>query len=185
MVRMKKRSEIYQKWIDAAYNEFSLVGPDFSLKALSLKTGLSRATFYYYFDNKDLLIDELLKVHQQESDKFYADLQLKFTKLIPDLYILMYSYKEGVRFQQQLLRNHHIEKYNDLYISSHNRCIHFLLPFIREYFGLNSTDKEIVRFYHALTDAWYSRINCNQLSVEYMTNLASELMESFASVLNE
>jgi hypothetical protein len=97
----------------------------------------------------------------------------------------MYSHSEAVIFHQQLLRSRHIDKYNCLYTSIHDRCIEFLLPFIKEYFGLKSTDKEIIHFYHALTDAWYSRLNCNQLSVECMTNLAVELMENFATVLNE
>lgn len=182
---MKKKSEIYQKWINAAYDEFAIVGPVFSLKALSVKTGLPRSTFYYYFDNKEHLIDELLKVHQQVADKLYADLELKFTKLIPDLYEIMYSHKEGVRFQQQLFRNRHIDKYNYLYSSIHDRCINFLLPFIKDYFELNNSNQEIVDFYHALTDAWYSRLNFNTLSVESMTNLALELMENFASVLKK
>lgn len=184
---MKKQSKIYQELLRAAYNEFAIVGPEFSLKALSEKTELSRSTFYYYFDNKDLLIDELLRVHQQAADKLYADLELKFTKLIPDLYEIMYSHKEGMRFQQQLFRNRHIDKYNYLYASIHDRCINFLLPFIKDYFELNNNNnnQEIVIFYHTLTDAWYSRLNFDTLSVESMTNLALELMDSFDSVLKK
>lgn len=182
---MKKRSETYQKWINAAYEEFATKGPDFSLKALSLKTGLPRATFYYYFDNKKILMDELLNVHQQSSNRFCEELKTSITSLIPDLYVVMYNYKEGVRFQQQLLRNQHIEQYYTVYCSIHNSCIQILLPFIKAHFKLNCHDRDIITFYNTLTDAWYSRVNCNNLSVESMTILAISLMDNIASVLNE
>ena len=59
-----------------------------------------------------------------------------------------------------------------------------LLPFIKDYFGLNITDAEVVTFYNTLTDSWYSRIDTENLSVEEMTSTAVSLMDNMLSVIN-
>lgn len=165
----------YKKWIDATYQEFAINGPDFSLKALSKKTKLPRATFYYHFESKDHLVEELLKHHYQKNKAFQSELK-KIKELIPELYVLMHKYRDAVRFHQQLLRNSHIREFYEVYSSYNQSSIKIMLPLIKPYFGKDPTDDEIFQFYNTLTDAWYSRLNFSVLSVEYMINLAEEIM---------
>lgn len=181
---MKKQSDAYQKCINAAYEAFATEGPDFSLKALSQKTGLPRATLYYHFDSKDHLIEELLKKHQQYLDAFQSDVKSKLKQLIPDLYEIMIDYKLGVRFHQQLIKNRHIDLYNCSYCCGNNGSIKILLPFIKDYFKLKTPDREVITFYTTLTDSWYSRLDTENLSVEEMTSTALSLMDNMMSVIN-
>jgi AcrR family transcriptional regulator len=167
----------YKKWLEAAYKEFAENGPDFSLKALATKTTLPRATLYYHFANKSELISELLKYHQKIFLKYLSELK-QIKVLIPDLYTLLYRYKTGVRFHQQLLRNCHIKIYSDLYYESNNISIKKLLPHIKRYFGFIYTDEEIFQFYNTLTDAWYARLDFSDISVEKMISLAEEIMNN-------
>jgi AcrR family transcriptional regulator len=57
-------SDSYQKWIKSAYVLFAQEGPDnISVKALAKECGLPRTNFYYYFANKQELIEKLIEFH--------------------------------------------------------------------------------------------------------------------------
>jgi len=181
---MIKRNETYLKWINAAYQEFAMSGPDFSLKSLSNEWNLPRSNFYYHFDNKEHLMSELLSYHSNECEKFQTELKKNIKTLIPDLYIIMFLYKTSVMFHQQLLRNCHIEMYSSPYYSINNSSIKILLPQIKVYFKTNHSDLEIIKFYNTLTDAWYSQLNFTNLSVDSMINLAENIMENTLGLYN-
>jgi len=176
-----ERNEKCQEWITAAYKEFAVNGPDFSLKALSKKTNLPRATFYYYFNSKEHLMEELLKHHGQINKKFQSEIK-KLNILMPNLYEIMFKYEIAVRFHQQLLRNSHVDEFSKVYSDFNQSSIKILLPLIKPYFEGNYSDKEIYQFYNTLTDAWYSRLNFSDFSVDYMNNLAEEIMNDTIGV---
>lgn len=167
----------YKLLIETAYEEFAVNGPDFSLKALSKKTNLPRATFYYYFNNKEHLITELLNCHLELTNDYHIKIR-KIKALIPDLYEIMFEYENGIRFHQQLLRNSHVKEYQEIYNEINLNSIKILLPLIKPYFGNNLSDKEIYQFFNTLTDAWYSRLNFSNFSVNYMVDLAEEIMNN-------
>jgi len=175
------RNGKYKLWIEAAYEEFAVNGPDFSLKALSKKTNLPRATFYYYFNNKEHLIAELLNYHRELNNTYQTEIK-KIKTLIPDLYEIMFKYKVGIRFHQQLLRNSNVKEYQEIYSDINLSSIKILLPLIKPYFISNLSDKEICQFYNTLTDAWYSRLNFSNFSVNHMVSLAEEIMNDTIGV---
>ena len=170
-----KKNETHSKWIQAAYQEFAEFGPDFSLKSLSARADLPRATFYYHFLNKEELISELLACHRRINDEFQTELR-NIKRLIPDLYEMLYPHQTSLKFHKQLQKNSHIPKYNDLYVASNKDSINTLLPNIKEYFGFEAADKEIFKFYNTLTDTWYSRLDFSNFSVATMSALAEEIM---------
>nr|WP_321451282.1 TetR/AcrR family transcriptional regulator [uncultured Carboxylicivirga sp.] len=181
---MRNQSPTYQKWLEAAYCEFACFGPEFSLKGLANKVKMPRATLYYHFDNKDHLTQELLQYHYKMAEQFLNDIRSDVFELIPDLYRVMVRYPESVRFHQQLLRNNHLQAFNDVYKSINIRSIEILIPVIRKYFASDRMDKEIFEFYNTLTDAWYARLNCKNISVDHMCNLAIEIMEHTLGLYN-
>ncbi len=174
----------YTKWLEAAYQQFGCFGPEFSLKALAQKANLPRATLYYHFDSKEHLIDELLKKHHEMADVFNAELKTNLKTLLPDLYHILFRYRVGAMFQQQLLRNCHVQSflqaYNDLNYSS----VIILLPYIRDYFNLEQSDQEIIKLYLALTDAWYAKVDFLHCSAESLQALAESLMNNIECILN-
>ena len=174
VTRFMKTNDTRKKWLYAAYEEFAKNGPDFSLKALSQKTSLPRATFYYHFLNKDELISELLEFHCEIVLQFKEELK-QIKSLVPDLYVLMHKFPVSVQFQQQLLKNIQIEKLYSIYAKSNSECIQLLLPHIKTHFGFHQPDEEVFRFYNTLTDAWYTRLDFSNFKVEKMINLAEEI----------
>lgn len=176
-----KKNETYKKWLCAAYLEFAENGPDFSLKALAQTIALPRASFYYHFLNKEELISELLNYHISIAQKIQEELK-EIHVLIPDLYKVLYKYIKSVQFHQQLLHNYHITTYKTLYNEANKACVEILLPHIKTHFGFQQSDEEVFHFYNTLTDAWYTRLDFSNTSVENMIKLAGEITGSILAL---
>jgi AcrR family transcriptional regulator len=175
---MTSNQGIRQKWIEAAYSEFALLGPDFSLKALSEKSKLPRASLYYHFASKEELLEELLLHHQKNINIYHSHLEKTVKSLIPDLYEAVYSFKEGILFHRQLLLHSEKDEFFKLYRRTNENSFAILLPHIKRLFHTSGSDEEFIQFYHTLTDAWYIRLEPNNFSVERMIALAMEIMEN-------
>ncbi|NVJ84707.1 MAG: TetR/AcrR family transcriptional regulator [Algoriphagus sp.] len=175
---MKSNQGVRQKWIEAAYSEFSLSGPDFSLKALSEKSKLPRASLYYHFASKEELLEELLFLHQENINKYHSHIEENVKSLIPDLYKAVYSHKEGILFHRQLLLHPEKDEFYTLYRSANEKSFAILLPHIKRLFDSSGSNEEFIQFYHTLTDAWYIRLDPNNFSVESMIALAMKIMEN-------
>ena len=169
---------IYQNWIEIAYKEFAEIGPNFSLKALSNKAKLPRATFYYHFESKEELISELLLHHKQCTAIYFKDLETKVKNLIPDLYELLYAYKINLLFHHQLLKHKETDKFYEVYKDLNAQSYAILFPHLKLLFQPQGTDKDIVDFFNVLTDTWYTRLDIKNLSVDHMIELAVEILES-------
>ena len=175
---MAKDIKTSQKWIDAAYLEFAVNGPEFSIKELAKKTMLPRSTLYYHFESKENLIQELLKRHRLYIETYILEMKSNVKALIPDLYELMFRYQDGVLFHHKLLKYGHIKAFYTLYKEANDTTFNILLPFIKALFKSDMPDPDIIDFYHTLTDAWYSRLDTRNMNVESMIALAVEIMEN-------
>ena len=175
---MAKDIKTSQKWIDAAYLEFAVNGPEFSIKELAKKTMLPRSTLYYHFDSKENLIQELLNQHRLYIETYFFEMKSNVKALIPDLYELMFRYKESVLFHHKLLKYGHIKAFYTLYKDANDTTLNIVLPFIKALFKPDMPDSDIIHFYHTLTDAWYSRLDTKNMNVESMIALAVEIMEN-------
>jgi len=167
-----------QKWIDAAYLEFAVNGPDFSIKGLAKKTMMPRSTLYYHFDSKEHLIQELLNQHRLFIETYLLEMKSGVKSIIPDLYELMFRYKECVLFHQKLLKYGDNKAFYTLYKEANDKSLNIILPFIKTLFKPDAPDSDIKQFYHTLIDAWYSRLDPKNMNVESMIALGVEIMEN-------
>ncbi|TFV94567.1 TetR/AcrR family transcriptional regulator [Algoriphagus kandeliae] len=166
------------KWIEAAYSEFALSGPEFSLNALAEKSKLPRASLYYHFDSKEALGEELLIFHQKKINSYLSELKKEVKDIVPDLYKVMYANKEGILFHRQLLLHRDQDEFLDIYKKGNNEALTILLPHIKQLFRTTGSDEDLIQFYHTLTDTWYIRVNPNDFNVENMISVAMEIMEN-------
>jgi AcrR family transcriptional regulator len=180
---VNKKKETYNKWIKAAYEEFAEDGPNFSLKALSSKESLSRTTLYYHFSDREDLIDELIHYHTLAIEGIIKELR-NMRVLIPDLYELLYQHNINLKFHKQLFNNSHIVSFNELYHYGNDEIIKCLVPYVKAYYKLKYSDKEIFNFYSTLTDAWYAKLDFTNLSVKSMIELAEEIMDNILRLSN-
>lgn len=173
-------SESYNKWLDTAYTLFAEEGPqNFSIKALAHKCGLPRTNFYYYFDNKEELVEKVIELHfKTTTEIFNIELEKRLHSFIPDLYIVIYDFKLGVQFTKQLFLNRAHPVCNKAYIKSVQLSADLIVPKFTEFFKIDLPHESVKALWYILTDTWYSRIGCNNFSVDSLCELCYEIMDS-------
>jgi len=175
-----KNSESKQIWIEKGYEHFALFGPEnLSVNKLSKELVSSRASFYHYFGDVDVFIEELLDKHWQIGQDFnFAGIE-NCKRLFPDLYKLVEKYPIPLQFTRQLFLNRHIPAFNYMFnkmYSSHSHS--FILTLFAEQYSLHQSKEIIENLWITVGDSWYSRLDTNNLSAANMQQLAEEIINS-------
>lgn len=179
-----KKKKLSQVWIEGGYTLFAENGPDsFSVRDLANYCNLPRTNFYYYFEDKNDLINHVIDYHFQINDLFIDELQNNFDNYIPDLYEILFKFELGLKFAKQLFKNRELEKYNHAYNKGMYSSIPFLIPKFKEYFKIDLEGDELLEFWYTVSDAWYSRLHFQNCSVKYLIELCFEVMNSMKPLL--
>lgn len=166
------------KWLEIGFRHFAEFGPDqISIKRMADELNVPRSTFYHYFGDKDNLIEELLIIYLKAVDEYVAEGTTTCKKLIPDLHVLLYKYIDGLKFSRQLLINRHNPIYNLVYTRVRKKANKFIIPLFVDYYNFNIPYKTAEDLWDSLSDSWYSRLDPNKISVEYMIKLTEEIMD--------
>jgi AcrR family transcriptional regulator len=182
-----KNSESYGKWIEAAYIYFATEGPDkISVMELSKQCGLPRTNFYYYFENKEELIDKVIEFHfKTTTEIFNLELENKLHCFIPDLYVIIYKFKIGIQFSKQLFLNREYPTYNKAYKQSVALSSGLIVPKFMEFFKIDLPFEVAKALWTTLTDSWYSRLNFDNYSVDYLCELCYEIMDTVTPLIEK
>lgn len=174
-------SDSYRKWIKAAYVFFAEEGPEnLSIKALSKECGLPRTNFYYYFANKQELIDMVIEFHfTSTTEIFNKELENRLHTFIPDLYEIICDSKIGIQFTKQLFKNRNNPLYDKAYRQSNSLSADLIVPVFLNYTKIDLPIHLAKSLWFTLTDSWYSRIDFNDFNVDSMIVLYEELTAPF------
>jgi len=180
-----KRRESYSKWLEAGYYFFAEKGPEnLSIKALSEQCELPRTNFYYYFNDKEDFIDKLIRLHfDTTAELFNEELRKRFDTYIPDLYVILFDFKIGLQFAKQLFKNRDILKYDIAHKAGVALSAELILPKFKIFFKLDLPDETVLSLWLTLVDAWYSRLNTDDLSVDDMISLCYEVMDGILLIV--
>lgn len=175
-----KSSESYKKWINAAYLLFAEEGPlNLSIATLAKQCELPRTNFYYYFDNKEHLIDEVIELHFTSTvEIFNAEVKRRLHCYIPDMYVILIEFKLGIQFTKQLFTNREEALYNEAYKKSIALSADLIVPKFLEFEKLVLPLEEAKQLWYTLNDTWYSRINCNMFTLDPLCESYEELLNS-------
>lgn len=178
-------SESYNKWLEAAYQLFAQEGPkDLSIKALAELCGLPRTNFYYYFDNKNDLIDKVIDLHFRSTvEIFNTEVKKRLHCYIPDMYIILLDFQLGIQFTKQLFINREEAIYNKAYKKSIALSAGVIVPKFIAFENMSLPIEDAKLLWYTLNDTWYSRVNCNIFTLEYLCESYDELMNSIRPLI--
>lgn len=174
------KSASYEKWLETGYRLFAEDGPEnLTVKHLAEECQLPRTNFYYHFNDKGDFIDKIIEVHLSSTiELFNQELRTRFHTYIPDLYVILFDFKLGLQFAKQLFKNRDNLKYNRAYNAGVILPAEFILPKFKRFFKLDLPDKSVLILWTTLVDAWYSRLNFDNVTVDDMISLCYEIMDS-------
>lgn len=178
-------SDSYKLWLETAYKLFAEKGPEiFSVKEVAKLCGLPRTNFYYYFDNKDDLLDRTIELYFQTTTEFFnVELCKRMKTYIPDLYLIVYDFKLGVQFTKMLFKHRDIHKYNIAYIKGVALSADIIIPKFKMFFNINLPDKEVKQLWFTVMDTWYSRLDFSNYSVDYLCESCYEIMDTLKPLI--
>jgi AcrR family transcriptional regulator len=181
-----KKTESKDRWLEEGYRQFALYGPDkLSINQISKEISASRASFYHFFGDTDLFIEELLAKHWQTSLQFNAMGKEQCRALLPDLYELLGQFTIPLSFSLQLFHHRSDPRYNYLFSKTYAVSSDaFTLKLFADHLGLNPQDQAVYNLWFTMGEAWYSRLDLNDLSAATLQRHAEEVMASVTSLMN-
>jgi len=179
MFALNSKKNTHQRWLEAAYEQFAEVGPDhLNVKALSRTTGLPRTNFYYYFHDKEDLIEQLLKAHIDLSSVYESELNKKLKVLIPDLYDILTEFKTGIKFHWQLFQHRQDIRFAHIYNTLNRSSNKFIVPRVKEYYRLDIPEPSVEAIWNTLIDTWYARLDFENYNSITLSGLTEDIMQT-------
>jgi len=179
---MSVPEETRQLWIEKGYEHFALYGPkNLSINKLSKTTGSSRASFYHHFGDIDVFVDELLAKHWYLTETINSSGRKECKRLLPDLYNLLEQNPLPLQFSLQLFHNRSNPEFNFVFIKSYEEIAKsFALKLFIKHFGLLQSEREVYPLWLTLGEAWYSRLDPNDLTSETLQKHSKEVLQSLS-----
>ena len=171
-----------EQWLEQGYAHFAKAGPEnLSINQIGREIGASRSSFYHHFGDIPFFIDELLAVHWETCQVFNLEAARNCRQLFPELYQLLASYPLALQFHLQLFRRRNIPSFNYIFIKSYEQGARaFALKLFADHLQWKMDKKELYHLWMALGEAWYSRLDPDNLSAESLQDQAKEVLKAIA-----
>ena len=172
-----------KKWLETGYRHFAEKGPDnLSINKLSKELNSSRASFYHYFGDIDVFIDELLAMHWKIALDFTRQGKVECKKLFPDLYNILAEHPIPLKFSIQLFRHRNTPAYNFLFIKTYeSSAMSFVLKLFSREYKLVQSESELLKLWLTVGETWYSRLTLEDLSATTLQENAEEILNTVVS----
>jgi len=177
--------EVKEIWLEKGYELFAMFGPNIlTINKVAKEINQTRTNFYYYFNDLNDFIDELIRMHLKLFEIYLERGKKECKKYLPDIHKLLSEFPMGLRFHKQLFNNRSNPLYNFTYLQCNEKSADtFAIDLFKKYYELD-TDKSTLKLIHeSLLDAWFSKLNVNDITVENMVKLTNDIMESILYLL--
>jgi AcrR family transcriptional regulator len=162
-------------WIKTGYEIFALSGQSgLKIEPLAKKVGKSKSSFYHYFADLELYIDNLLKHHIEQS--YIIAAKEKSAKSVdPELINILVEHRVDLLFNRQLRINQNIKSFSDTLIQS-NKIVGdaFVKVWVKD-LSLQLSQNQIQGIFTLALENFFLQINANNLNdkwlSEYFINL--------------
>jgi AcrR family transcriptional regulator len=162
-------------WIKTGYEIFALSGKGgLKIEPLAKKVGKSKSSFYHYFADLELYVDNLLKTHIDQS-YIIADKEQKAKNIDPDLVNILVEHRVDLLFNRQLRINQNIKSFSNT-LNQSNKIVGdaFVKVWVKD-LGLQLTQKQIEGIFTLALENFFLQINADNLNdkwlSEYFVNL--------------
>lgn len=187
---MKKEEVLkgaYDQWITKGYEHFSDLGPNqLSIRKISGDVQLPRTSFYYYFENQEEYLNELLSSHWDQVTDLFETINKRGIKTCAEFFRVLEQYPATVNFQNQLFKNREKPHYNKMFLKVYeelyDQIIYDLISQEYETELPNDSLKEIMLM---TSEVWFSRLFSNNISAKVKMQNLKDIMKTVSIVIEK
>lgn len=170
--------ELRSRWIEAGYLIFSERGPKgLSLRELSFMTKLPEANFHKNFKGHHAFENEIVKLHLNLSHVYFDIVKNHLINFLPDIHMLNMQNITGLKFSKQVFLNRDRPKFNELYLKLIQLGNPVFIPKMLDFYDLTKDYFVAESLWMTVYDAWFARLDTNQLNVTYLSDLTESIMK--------
>lgn len=166
-------------WIEIGYQLFAKNGPQsLKIEPMSKLICVNKSSFYHYFADLDLFIDDLLQHHLNQS-AIIAQKEQQIQNIHPQLINMLIEHQTDLLFNRQLRFNKHIHRFAKA-IAKSDEIIgeYFIQIWVRE-LSLSLQPPQLKAIFSLAIENFYlqiNEVNLNQQWLsEYFNNLKSTI----------
>ncbi len=169
-------------WLKHGYEHFAKMGPEnLSISQIGKQIGASRSSFYHYFGDLSFFLEELLAAHWEVCQEFDRTAQKNCKNLLPDLYRELAKHPVSLGFHIQLFRHRSTPGFNYLFLKSYASSARaFCLDLFADYLQWKLDKEALYHLWLTLVEAWYSRLNPNDLAASTLQKEGEEVLKGIA-----
>ena len=164
-----------EAWIRIGYETFARSGQNgLKIEPLAKAVGKNKSSFYHYFADLDLFIDELLK-HHLENSYIIAAKEQKAKNINPELIDIIVEHKIDILFNRQLRINREQKKLLSI-LEKSNEIIGnaFVLLWVKD-LDLKLTKKQLESIFELAIENFYLLANADNLNHQWLSNYFANL----------
>lgn len=144
------------------------------IETIAKKVGKNKSSFYHYFADLELYVDELLQYHLRQS-KIIAEKEQQARSINPELIDIIVEHKTDMLFNRQLRINRNrknllstLEKSNEIVGNN------FVLLWVRD-LDLTLTQRQLESIFELALENFYLQINADNLNHQWLSNYFDNL----------
>jgi AcrR family transcriptional regulator len=170
-----KMTDSKEIWISSGYETFAFSGQGgLKIEPLAKKVGKNKSSFYHYFADLELFIEELLKYHVEQS-YIIAKKEQNAKNINPELIDIIVEHKTDILFNRQLRINRERKIFLDILTKSNEIVGNaFVMLWVRD-LDLNLTQKQLESIFELAIENFYLQINADNLNQQWLSNYFSYL----------
>lgn len=170
-------------WLQVGYQLFGEDGPEgLQVERLARILQLNKSSFYHFFVNKEIFIEELLQMHKRIADKMIED-TYKLDSFDPGYIHLMMEYKDAILFHRQLIRNSQISDFKMTFDNINLKMDQAILPLWK--YEINLSKESAFTLFEIVRDTFYSRMNPKNLSPDTIRSVVNESKQFLSQMKKE
>ena len=162
-------------WVKTGYEIFALSGQNgLKIEQIARKVGISKSSFYHFFADIELFVEELLK-HHIEKSHIIAQKEQNAKNINPDLIEIIVEHKIDVLFNRQLRINRENKIFIDVLTKSNEIVGNaFVMLWVRD-LSLQLSQRQLESIFELALENFYLQINSENLNHQWLSNYFTNL----------
>ncbi len=162
-------------WIKSGYETFAVLGEiGLKIEPLAKKVGKNKSSFYHYFADLSIFIDELLAYHIEQS-KVIAQKEQAAKNIDPALINIIVEHKIDILFNRQLRINSEQKRFQ-IILDKSNEIVGnaFVMLWVRD-LDLRLNQNQLESIFELALENFYLQVNLKNLNHEWLFNYFTNL----------